>query len=444
MGCILYTQRKSSEAASTSKVAEEKPLKPARRGKGKGKTEQATADVDVLFSKSANIKDLQEMLKKPAKTPEEKYRVLEARDKLMRMERGKQLKQGVGGRLHGTCPDMCPEKERYLRESQHQVHPYELKLTKEYSMNHTAAIKQYSRSSADQEEPLPHELRPSKVLVMAMNYMVLNIMDRSERKEENLRDWYFYVWDRTRAIRKDITQQQLCDMDSALLVEQCARFHIHCAEQLVGEDLSVFDEKINNENLTKCLQTLKHLYHDLAMKGEYCPNEAEFRGYIILMNLGDGNFMWEVQELRQEIQQSTPVRFAVQVYFALSSGNYVRFFNLVKSASYLNACLMHRYFNQVRTKALAAIARSYSFQSKVAQFPVSNLVNILNFESLEQGEMFCEHYGLELDPTRKFICLGRNALPPTNSVFPPTRAVNVIESKRKCTIGEVSFDICKN
>jgi hypothetical protein len=63
---------------------------------------------------------------------------------------------------------------------------------------------------------------------------------------------------------------------------------------LVSEDPSVFDQKINTENLTKCLQTLKYMYHDLQLKGESCKNEPEFRAYIILLNLNDGNFMWEV------------------------------------------------------------------------------------------------------------------------------------------------------
>jgi len=84
----------------------------------------------------------------------------------------------------------------------------------------------------------------------------------------------------------------LCDNEAVSLVEQCARFHIHCSERLVAEDTSVFDNKINSENLTKCLQTLKYMYHDMALKGITCPNEAEFRGYVILLNLNDANFMW--------------------------------------------------------------------------------------------------------------------------------------------------------
>lgn len=66
-------------------------------------------------------------------------------------------------------------------------------------VDHAAAIKEYSRSSADQEEPLPHELRPSEVLNMTMNYLVTQIMDKGEG---SYREWYDFVWNRTRGIRK--------------------------------------------------------------------------------------------------------------------------------------------------------------------------------------------------------------------------------------------------
>ena len=41
------------------------------------------------------------------------------------------------------------------------------------------------------------------------------------------------------------------------------RFHIICAHLLCEEDMNSFDAKINTENLTKCLQTLKQFYGDL-------------------------------------------------------------------------------------------------------------------------------------------------------------------------------------
>ena len=73
------------------------------------------------------------------------------------------------------------------------------------------------------------------------------------------------------------------------LVEKCARFHIYCAARLVEEDAMTFDTKINNENLTKCLQTLKEMYADLLKRDTVCDSEAEFRGYMVLMNLNQGD-----------------------------------------------------------------------------------------------------------------------------------------------------------
>ena len=56
----------------------------------------------------------------------------------------------------------------------------------------------------------------------------------------------------------------------------------------------------------------------------------------------------EVQQFHPDVRNSPEVDFAVQAFAALNSNNFVRFFKLVQSASYLNACLLHCYFNQVR------------------------------------------------------------------------------------------------
>lgn len=52
-----------------------------------------------------------------------------------------------------------------------------------------------------------------------------------------------------------------------------------------------FDEQMNTENLSKCLQTLRHMYDDLARKSVFCASESEFRAYDTLLNLADSNVL---------------------------------------------------------------------------------------------------------------------------------------------------------
>lgn len=98
---------------------------------------------------------------------------------------------------------------------------------------------------------------------------------------------------------QDITQQHLCDPTTVSLIEKCARLHIHCAHFMCEEPMSSFDAKINNENMTKCLQSLKEMYQDLRGRGVSCASEAEFQGYNVLLNLNKGDILRCVRRLRR-------------------------------------------------------------------------------------------------------------------------------------------------
>ena len=50
------------------------------------------------------------------------------------------------------------------------------------------------------------------------------------------------------------------------LTEKCVRFHVLCAYLLCQEEMTVFDQKMNHENLIKCLITLKQFYRDLRIE----------------------------------------------------------------------------------------------------------------------------------------------------------------------------------
>ena len=336
----------------------------------------------------------------------------------------------------GTCKDMCPEKERLMREARLQVSSFELGDNSS-AMDQRKAIKQYSRSAADAESPLPHELRPESSLKTTMTYLLHHIIDLCDDDNISIGDWFHFVWDRTRGIRKDITQQDLCSPVTVELVEQCVRFHIHCSARFIAEDPSIFDQKINTENLTKCLQSLKYMYNDLQLKNIKCPNEAEFRAYVVLLNLNEsGNFLWEIKQLEKSILNSKEVRFALDVYFAIANHNYVRFFNLTRKASYMNACILLRYFMQVRMKALNIIMTSYTPRKRGFNYSISYLKDILAFEDFDSTVTFLSHHGLMCDYDADIVYLDRSMFGTADTPYQMERAFTLIESKRKSTVAQ--------
>ena len=190
----------------------------------------------------------------------DRWTVLEARDKYMRLRQPRSVtRSGVDIQdmnLVGTCPDFCPEKERYERSAKNRLEWYE--KASGGKLSHTSAVKEHSRSAADQGIPLPHELRPAPVLSRTMDYLMCNVLDRIDHMAgtmtdwfdfveqlelQNLRpsdpmsqfyveqrdagesaaDWFVFMWDRIRAVRKDISQQNLSDLTALSIVEKCAR-----------------------------------------------------------------------------------------------------------------------------------------------------------------------------------------------------------------------------
>ncbi|XP_060803224.1 uncharacterized protein LOC106137030 isoform X2 [Amyelois transitella] len=369
-------------------------------------------------------------------TPDEQWRTLDARDRILRAWGGTGSRVKVGGATIGTCPDMCPEKELLHRQAEHQVLTLETVVDSDGQMDPWRAVKQYSRSSADQEMPLCYELRPASVLMRTCSYLLHEIVDT--RRQVTLSDWFHFMWDRLRSIRKDITQQALCCGESIRLVEMCARFHAHCAARLADLEHTQFDQKLNTDNLTKCLQTLKHMYADVGPEEK--PREAEFRGYIALLNLGDANFWWEIKQLPIEIQKSDAIVFAIKVFNAIDNNNYVRFFRLVnEKATYLQACILLRYFNDVRARALARIVKAYAPRGG-SRFPAEDLMNALAFESVENMKSFINHYGLrfaKVDDMELTVILDRNQFIEDSDPYPTARAINLIESKRNSSVAVV-------
>ncbi|EYC43808.1 hypothetical protein Y032_0480g2237 [Ancylostoma ceylanicum] len=348
-------------------------------------------------------------------TEYDKYVLLEERDKLLSKLRDEENRKiGVERQtVKGTCPGMCTEKERYVRVVQKRISQYE--CDPDGSLNPNRMVKEYARSAADQDNPLPHELRSKELLENSMGYLLKHVLDSVPESEDDLVSWYDFLWSRTRAIRKEITQLMLSDGTAVALIERSARLHILCAYKLCHLGVEKFDQNMNTENLAKCLQSLRHLYEDLAAQGIVLETEAEFRGYDVMLHLYDSNILRQVLSYRKEVRDSRPVRLALQLSSALQNKNYVRFFRLLKTeATFLQCCICHRYFNTVQSKALLTMMTAYGRNSV---FPLDTMWRVLAWDEREdalkslalygvhQNDMDCDqvvlnrdHFSQDMDP----------------------------------------------
>ena len=375
--------------------------------------------------------NLTSLCKIKIQTNQDKYDILKKRDEFLRKLVVKVSDVSSSKYLSAACPDMCPEKERYMREVQNDLSSYEMAAEKK--VNHKKAIKKFSRSSAAKDEPLPHELRNGPVLAMTLDYILCNIVpDLENHVNSNLDLCYNFIWDRTRAIRSDITQQHLQSKEAVRVLEICVRFHIFCAERLCEETPDVFDPKMNTEHLSKCMLSLKDMYHDMAQSETYFETEAEFRGYEILYNLDDGNIIVSYDMFRDCVRVSPAVQFGIDVLHAYQTKNYVKFFKLFKKSSFLQACIMHKYVDIVRETALEVIIKALSRPGQPQTMKVDKLTELLQFEDRHHTVSFLKSYNLSIVGTE--VPFDRSSFKYPSERIPSKRSLKIISSKRRCDV----------
>jgi predicted PurR-regulated permease PerM len=109
-----------------------------------------------------------------------------------------------------------------------------------------------------------------------------------------------------------------------------------------------------------------------------------------------------VREYSEGVREAPLVVFAVAVALAFEENNFVKFFklfryctsfslslsltltSLLRSATFLNACIMHRYLPVVWTQALKVLNRSHSMQKRITPFPLKVLTRMLALGNQEQ------------------------------------------------------------
>uniref|UniRef100_A0AC35UEY9 SAC3_GANP domain-containing protein n=1 Tax=Rhabditophanes sp. KR3021 TaxID=114890 RepID=A0AC35UEY9_9BILA len=378
------------------------PLNGSRRmanstGNGEASTSQVKPKLKRgSIKKTSALAELSALVGRSCVQPHDKFNILRERDGILHKSRIVDTNYKTAAAKTGTSEYMCSELEFWTRFDQNRIsNDYEIDAeTGEPDMN--MCIKDYARSSADAENPLPHELRSEECLVKTMRYLFIKIVNNfPENDKAGQTRWYDYIWTRTRSIRKDLMQQGMISLKAAFLFESCARFHIYVSHKLCNLDAHEFDKRLNTEHLSKSMQSVRDCYADLAKMGIYSPNEVEFRCYEILMNLNDPKVFSKAMTYREEVFGDPKLKLVIRFAKEYRNKNYAAFFQLLQSkGSLLECCLAHRFFDNFRSTAVKIIRSAYV--GNASTLPISFFTKNLAFDSFGETMKFLTCFNLPM------------------------------------------------
>ncbi|XP_039136341.1 SAC3 family protein C isoform X2 [Dioscorea cayenensis subsp. rotundata] len=262
--------------------------------------------------------------------------------------------------LIGTCPDMCPEKERAQRERLRDLSVFERLNGNPGRTSPSLAVKKFCRTMSTLHLQTS-DIRPPSVLQNTLKYL-LGLLESTSHPFDVVHD---FIFDRTRSIRQDLTMQQIINEQAIDMYEEIVKFHItsHCKlARYSGKSDESSLYYLNMEQLMKCLLSIFDMY-DMARRSKgVIKNEAEFRSYYVLLHLGCkiptmGNSLssWFCR-IPFSILQSEEMCLARTLLRYYRMGDYKQFISTTATrASHLQLCLLEPFLNEVRAQALAYI-----------------------------------------------------------------------------------------
>ncbi|XP_075502698.1 SAC3 family protein A-like isoform X4 [Primulina tabacum] len=194
--------------------------------------------------------------------------------------------------------------------------------------------------------PDPATVRPEEVLEKAL------LMVQNSQKN------YLYKCDQLKSIRQDLTVQHIRNELTVKVYEMHARLSMEAG------DLPEYNQ---------CQSQLKVLYAE-GIRG--C--NMEFATYnllcVILHSNNNREILSAMSRLSADARKHEAVKHALLVHAAVTSGNYVTFFRLYKTAPNISTFFMDLYVEKMRYAAVKCMCRSYR-----PTVPISYIAQILSF-----------------------------------------------------------------
>ncbi|KAL2259147.1 hypothetical protein VTK26DRAFT_7266 [Humicola hyalothermophila] len=322
----------------------------------------------------------------------------------------------------GICEDMCPEFEQVSRIAEYDVKTEE-KETRPDGLtmwpDPSRMVKKFGRSAAGQDAPLPMDVRSVDALRRTTDYLFNDLL----QSESNLPSMHNFLWDRTRAVRKDFTfhsQKTAEEMkDMVYCFETITRFHATALHLLsrkgfANED---FDQKQEIEQLGRTILSLMEAYDVCRDKRVPCENEAEFRAYYLLLNAGDPSIAKRIPAWGKEFWfESEEVQIALSLInvmddirepkgpikprrpTTLGDTSFTNYFSIVEDprVSYTMACIAEIHFTTVRQGILKNLVGAYARRRDAPRtITASDLNAMLRFDTDEEAIEFAQLHKFE-------------------------------------------------
>jgi hypothetical protein len=375
--------------------------------------------------------------------------------------KAKKLSEAIN--FKGTCEEMCPIFERATRINESDVKQAEMALGPDGNMYVVPdkMVKANARSAAGQDAPLPMDVRSPAALRRTLDYLFNEVLGDDV---ENLYNVHNFLWDRTRAIRRDFVFQSSMDAlemgHQTYCLERIVRFHAISLHQMskigistpLGED---FSEQQEVEQLSKALLSLMHCYDDCNKQKVRCDNEPEFRAYYVLFNCRHPGVLQNVQawgyelyDNSHEIQTAVAIAESMQNIWNMdgpltphsatdvAQNAYAKFFTIIqdRGVSYTMACFAEIHFNSVRKSILRTVLASYRKQrNQTKDWSLTKLNVLLKFDHEDEIVGFGEAYGLDFEEADGEIVLSFGS-GDTKDPFPPLKqahSFSLVECKRE-------------
>ncbi|KAJ2747384.1 hypothetical protein GGI20_000522 [Coemansia sp. BCRC 34301] len=181
--------------------------------------------------------------------------------------------------------------------------------------------------------PDPAVVRPLSILRQTLDLLKHKWVEHSN---------YTYVCDQFKSLRQDLTVQRITNGFTVEVYEQHARI------ALETNDLGEYNQ---------CQTQLKQLYA-MGLPG----NAMEFLAYRILYFLYTRNksdINMALAAMTPMDKQDAAVRHALEVRYAVATGNYFRYFQLYACAPNMGGYLMDNFANRERCLALLKMCKAY-------------------------------------------------------------------------------------